>query len=164
MKNNFSYWYYYNYPLDIKPVKKWNEDLNKIITVKKNYIINPFQKIIIDTKNFILKIDLKEFPVCIWDNNFKWIYNVFEKIEFPYFKWKDFFHYPSYNNFLWKKLIILWNPETWKKIKQWIHSFPKTLWNFKQWHIKWNWCIRLDPKYEEEIFNIIKLWAKVIIK
>jgi hypothetical protein len=163
----YNLWHFKNNPTNYSPVKKWEENLNLINTTKIDSPIDLNQKVIISRKDFTLKIDWILNWINIWDKHFYWKYIVLEKWEYPFFKSENFFFYPWDDNPLKKHLIILWDLKTWKVIKQWIHRY---IWvtinnpgNFKVWYTEWKWCVRLNPLNIEEIFNNIKLWAKIII-
>ena len=177
---NLEFSEYYNIPeKEEKLVEKWNEDLSKIKKIIEfttnsllytssflQEVLNFSQEILVDIDNYTLSIQDMVFPINIWDKNFKWEYRVVEKIKYPFYRWKKYFHYPSEENILWKYLIILMDEKTWKKIPQWIHTYIKNWENdsFFQGYKKWGGCIRMSEEDLDKVFKLISLWAKLIIK
>jgi lipoprotein-anchoring transpeptidase ErfK/SrfK len=124
------------------------------------------QLIKINIKDYTLQIKNKQYNIAASETNTPTgNFIVIEKWEYPYWRKNDLVYLPSDNNPIGKYLIILADANTLQKVKLSLHTWPLSPYGDNQF-IKGNkskGCIRINKEDIFELFNKIKLGAKINI-
>ena len=118
------FFYAVNKPLDLPWAALGSEDRSLINTVYKNDHPKDNKQIsYLDKKAFTLRIRKTIYPVAITPDLPVGSFHVRELWEFPYWKSRSRFYYPSQNNPIGTGLVILYEPETGEKLNQGLHAW-----------------------------------------